>query len=56
MYLLARRLGYSVSINERASKETIFRYTMTKGIQRKSKIAIKKYVNYLMLVNNMYMI
>jgi DNA polymerase elongation subunit (family B) len=42
MYLLARRLGYSVSINERASKETIFRYTMTKGIQRKSKIAIKK--------------
>jgi DNA polymerase elongation subunit (family B) len=43
MYLLARRLGYHVSINERASKELIFRYTMTKKIQRKSADAIKKY-------------
>ena len=42
MYLLARRLGYSVSINERASKDQVFRYTMTKKTQRKSKIAIKK--------------
>ena len=43
MYLLARRLGYHVSINERASKELIFRYTMTKKTQRKSADAIKKY-------------
>jgi|UniRef100_A0A6C0BHK0 DNA polymerase elongation subunit (family B) len=43
MYLLARRLGYHVSINERASKECIFRYTMTRKTQRKSADAIKKY-------------
>ena len=43
MYLLARRLGYHVSINERESKERIFRYTMTKKKQRKSADAIKKY-------------
>lgn len=43
MYLLARRLGYNVSINERGSKEVIFRYTMTKMKQRKSACAIKKY-------------
>ena len=43
MYLLARRLGYHVSINERVSKECIFRYTMTKKTQRKSADAIKKY-------------
>jgi DNA polymerase elongation subunit (family B) len=43
MYLLARRLGYNVSINERGSKEVIFRYTMTKTKQRKSACAIKKY-------------
>jgi len=43
MYLIARRLGYYVSINERESKESIFRYTMTKGKQRKSSSAIKKF-------------
>lgn len=43
MYLLARRLGYYVSINERESKERVFRYTMTKKSQRKSACAIKKY-------------
>lgn len=42
MYIIAKRLGYSVSINERASKESTFRYTMTKGVQRKNKCAIKK--------------
>ena len=42
MYLLARRLGYSVSINERESKDQVFRYTMTKKTQRKSRTAIKK--------------
>ena len=42
MYILARRLGYSVSITERESKENIFRYTMTKKNQRKNPIAIKK--------------
>lgn len=39
--LLARRLGYSVSINERQSKENTFRYTMSYN-QRKNPIAIKK--------------
>lgn len=43
MYLLARRLGYNVSINERESKELIFRYTMTKKTQRKNACAIKKF-------------
>ena len=43
LYLIARRLGYSVSINERESKECIFRYTMTKRKQRKSAHAIKKF-------------
>jgi DNA polymerase elongation subunit (family B) len=43
MYLMARRLGYNVSINERGSKENIFRYTMTKKTQRKSPCVIKKY-------------
>jgi DNA polymerase elongation subunit (family B) len=43
MYLIARRLGYNVSINERGSKDHIFRYTMTKKTQRKSACAIKKY-------------
>ena len=42
MFILARRLGYSVSINERASKESTFRYTMTKKSQRKNPTAIKK--------------
>ena len=42
MYVLARRLGYSVSINDRPSKERVFRYTMTRRTQRKSKCAIKK--------------
>jgi len=42
MYIIARRLGYNVSINERATKENTFRYTMTKMIQRKNRIAIKK--------------
>ena len=42
MYIIARRLGYTVSINERASKENTFRYTMTTNRQRKNPIAIKK--------------
>ncbi len=42
LYLLARRLGYSVSINDRVSKQDVFRYTMTKENQRKNPIAIKK--------------
>jgi DNA polymerase elongation subunit (family B) len=42
MFILGRRLGYSVSINERASKENTFRYTMTINKQRKNPNAIKK--------------
>jgi DNA polymerase elongation subunit (family B) len=42
MYILAKRLGYSVSINERESKENTFRYTMTTRVQRKNPCAIKK--------------
>jgi DNA polymerase elongation subunit (family B) len=41
LYLLARRLGYNVSINERESKPDIFRLTMTKSYQRKNPDAIK---------------
>ena len=43
LYIIARRLGYNVSINDRSDKESIFRYTMTKKTQRKSECAIKKY-------------
>jgi DNA polymerase elongation subunit (family B) len=43
LYIIARRLGYNVSINDRSDKESIFRYTMTKKTQRKSEYAIKKY-------------
>ena len=43
MYILARRLGYNVSINDLPSKENIFRYTMTKKLQKKSEYAIKTY-------------
>lgn len=40
--LLAKKLGFYVSINERASKTNTFRYTMTLTSQRKNKSAIKK--------------
>jgi DNA polymerase elongation subunit (family B) len=41
LYLLARRLGYNVSINDRESKPSVFRLTMTKKVQRKNPDAIK---------------
>ena len=41
LYLIARRLGYNVSINDRASKPEVFRLTMTKKTQRKNPHAIK---------------
>ncbi len=41
LYLLARKLGYQVSINDRASKLDVFRLTMTTGVQRKNPQAIK---------------
>jgi DNA polymerase elongation subunit (family B) len=41
LYLLARKLGYQVSINDRASKLDVFRLTMTRGDQRKNPQAIK---------------
>ena len=40
--ILAQRLGYSISINDRASKPDVFRITCTKSNQRKNTIAIKK--------------
>jgi hypothetical protein len=40
--ILAQRLGYSISINDRASKPDVFRITCTKSYQRKSTTAIKK--------------
>ncbi len=40
--IIARRLGYFVSINERANKDQVFRYTMTVTKQRKNPLAIKK--------------
>jgi hypothetical protein len=41
LYLIARRLGYNVSINDRASKPDVFRLTMTRSYQRKNPNAIK---------------
>lgn len=41
-YLLAQRLGYNVSINERADKPDVFRLTMTTKTQRKAANAVKK--------------
>lgn len=42
LVILAQRLGYSISINDRASKPDVFRITCTKSYQRKSLNAIKK--------------
>jgi DNA polymerase elongation subunit (family B) len=42
IYLLAKNLGYFVSINTRNDKQDIFRITLTKKSQRKNPIAIKK--------------
>jgi DNA polymerase elongation subunit (family B) len=44
LYLLARKLGYNVSINNRIDKPTVFRLTMTKKIQRKNPNKIKKII------------
>ncbi len=42
LYILARRLGYSVSLNDRHDKQSVFRTTLTKKPQRKNAISIKK--------------
>ena len=42
IYLLAKNLGYSVSINTRIDKQDIYRITVTTKTQRKNPIAIKK--------------
>jgi DNA polymerase elongation subunit (family B) len=44
LYLLARKLGYNVSVNDRASKPDVFRLTMTTKTQRKNPIKIKKII------------
>ena len=41
LFILARRLGYSVSVSERRDKFNIFKITCTKNTQRKNPIAIK---------------
>jgi DNA polymerase elongation subunit (family B) len=41
LYLLARKIGYNVSVNDRASKLDVFRLTMTRAPQRKSPTKIK---------------
>jgi DNA polymerase elongation subunit (family B) len=40
--ILAQRLGYSISVNDRATKPDVFRITCTKSYQRKNTIVIKK--------------
>ena len=42
IYLLAKNLGYSVSINTRNDKQDIYRITLTAKKQRKNPIAVKK--------------
>ena len=42
LYLLGRRLGYSVSLNDRSDKLQVFRQTWTSSKQRKDPVAIKK--------------
>lgn len=42
IYLLAKNLGYSVSINTRNNKQDIYRITLTAKKQRKNSIAVKK--------------
>ena len=44
LYLIGRRLGYNISINNRQSKQDVFRLTMTTKIQRKDPVAIKKII------------
>lgn len=43
MYILGRRLGYNVSINDRTDKLNVFRQTWTTSTQRKNPVAIKKH-------------
>jgi hypothetical protein len=42
LYILARRLGYTVSMNDREDKQNVFRMTLTHKNQRKNPIQIKK--------------
>ena len=42
LYILSRRLGYTVSFNDRIDKQDVFRLTLTQKTQRKNPIAIKK--------------
>ena len=42
IYLLGISLGFKVSINTRRDKQTVYRLTMTNGIQRKPPNVIKK--------------
>ena len=42
LYVLARRMDFSVSFNDRAGKDTVFRMTLTKKTQRKSPTIVKR--------------
>lgn len=45
IYMLAKSIGFSVSINTRKDKPHIYRITCTKRVQRKNPIKIKKLVD-----------
>ncbi len=42
LYILSRRLGFTVSLNDRTGKESVFRMTLTEGSFRKPADTIKK--------------
>ena len=42
LYILARRMDFSVSFNDRTGKDTVFRMTLTKKTQRKSPTIVKR--------------
>ena len=42
LYVLARRMGFNVSFNDRTGKDTVFRMTLTKKTQRKSPTVVKR--------------
>lgn len=42
LYVLARRMNFSVSFNDRTGKDTVFRMTLTKKTQRKSPTIVKR--------------
>ena len=54
LYIIAKRLGYSVSINSREDKLNVFRLNMTKSYQRKETNKIKKIIDLGMVDDYVY--